>query len=226
MMKGHLICALLLCLCFCAGAQTSGVARKAAKPPSRLKFGVSAGGGLSMMLDDADPDDRWNPSFSHGAEIFARWDYASLFALQAELGYARVSATRNYPHPQAYVFNKKVTLESKRLQIPVSFILILGNKPNGQQFCIGAGAYVAKNLELNLSNELIYAHSSVNETVSILNESPGAIYGFHGSIQLREWHYIMGLSFFHDLTSYRIESLDTGDMQHWGMRLNIGFTGK
>ncbi|MDZ4182051.1 MAG: hypothetical protein U1B83_04175, partial [Candidatus Cloacimonadaceae bacterium] len=180
----------------------------------------------SWIDDDRDPDGRWKPFLAHGAEVFLRWDYASLFAFQAELGYARVSATRNYHHPQAYVYNKKVSLESKRVQIPVSFILIPLNKANGQQFCLGAGAYVAKNLELKLGNELTYANSTVNETVDLLSDSPGAIYGLHGFIQIREWHYIIGLSFFHDLTSYRIESLDTGDIQHWGMRLTIGFTGK
>lgn len=206
-------------LAYTLGGQTLKITRQ-------FEYG-NLGGPGGCPIDESKRDGaNWNiyPCYLVGG--FARKPLTSWLDAQAEIQFVSRRAFRIFPHPQPYVFDMKVDIDTKLLRLPVTLIIAQHHDHDKVSAYMGAGLSLGTPLQVTMTKELRYQTQNESSTQNIWDSYSIPVTGYQAMLGFKMGIAFSELRFGRDYTSFKAPGLGLNELNQWELWWLFGLTYK
>jgi len=192
----------------------------------QFRYGILGGPG-GYPIDEINREgSNWNTYPCYVVGGFARKPLTSWLDAQAEIQFVSRRAYRIFDHPQPYVFDMKVDIDTKLLRLPVSLIIAQHLDHDLVTAYMGAGLSLGTPLQVTMTKELRYQTQNETSDQNIWDSYSIPVTAYHAMLGLKMGQAFSELRFGRDITSFKAPGLDLNELKQWEIWWLFGLTHK
>jgi len=183
-------------------------------------LGGIAGFGFSPFYNRAELGDNWDPKATRIISLFFGKPLKPWLESRLELQYLDRKQVRTLEHPEPYVFETDVKVETELLRLPVSLLLITKPTKSKLRCYLGGGLSVANPTRGRMKSVQHYNTEWITSYQDIKDQYAKPIMGAHALLGFRFGQAFVELRIGRDIDSIALPGLGFNDLvpvEFWGV---------